>query len=119
MINNEISQDTEVNVYVNAGSSSSSSGWLWTELFFVSGIAWGIWNFWIGLAAMIILAIAVKIPFLGHIICIVLGAAVGFLVGVVAAVLNAPTWVAVLVGAVLGFGAISINLNDRKADDDY
>lgn len=122
VINNAVSQNTEVDVDVaveaGSGSKSSSSGWLWTEVMIVAGIAWGIWSFWIGVAVAIILAIAISIPVLGHIICIVLGAAVGLLAGVLAAALNAPTWVAVLVGIVLGVGAIGINLSDRDADDD-
>lgn len=118
VINNAVSQNTEVNVDVENKSSSSSSGWLWFELLVVGGIAWGVWNFWTGVAVTLVLGIAIFIPVLGHIICIVLGAAVGLLAGMLAAAFGAPTWLAVLIGIILGVGAIGVNLNDRDAEDD-
>lgn len=119
VINNEVSQNTDVDVNVNqsASSSSSSSGWLWFELFVVAGIAWAVWSFWIGVAVLIGLAIAIQIPVLGHAICIILGAAVGLVSGVLASTFGAPTWLAVVIGIIVGVGIIGVNLEDREADD--
>lgn len=119
VINNEVSQNTDVDVNVNqsASSSSSSSGWLWFELFVVSGIAWAVWSFWIGVAVLIGLAIAIQIPVLGHAICVILGAAVGLVSGVLASTFGAPTWLAVVIGIIVGVGIIGVNLEDREADD--
>ncbi|MFG6385917.1 MAG: zinc ribbon domain-containing protein [Muribaculaceae bacterium] len=119
VINNEVSQNTDVDVNVNqsTSSSSSSSGWLWFELFVVGGIAWAVWSFWIGVAVIIGLALAIQIPVLGHAICIILGAAVGIVSGVLASTFDAPTWLAVVIGIIVGVGVISKNLEDRNADD--
>lgn len=118
VINNEVSQTTDVDVNVNqSASSSSSSGWLWFELFVVAGIAWAVWSFWIGVAVLIGLAIAIQIPVLGHAICIILGAAVGLVSGVLASTFGAPTWLAVVIGIIVGVGIIGVNLEDREADD--
>lgn len=121
VINNEVTQttdvDVDVDVDVNQSSSSSSSGWLWFELFVVGGIAWAVWSFWIGVAVIIGLALAIQIPVLGHAICIILGAAVGLVSGVLASTFDAPTWLAVVIGIIVGVGIIGVNLEDRNADD--
>ena len=54
---------------------------------------------------------------LGHAICIILGAAVGIVSGVLASTFDAPTWLAVVIGIIVGVGVISKNLEDRNADD--
>ena len=121
VINNEVTQttdvDVDVDVDVNQSSASSSSGWLWFELLVVAGIAWAVWGFWIGVAVMIGLAIAIRIPVLGHAISVILGAAVGLVSGVLASTFDAPTWLAVVIGIIVGVGIIGVNLEDRNADD--
>lgn len=118
VINNEVSQSTDVDVNVNQSeSSSSSSGWLWFELFIVAGIAWGVWSFWTGIAVLIGLVIALQIPLLGQAICIILGAAVGLVSGVLSSTFGAPTWLATVIGIIVGVGVIGVNLAEREADD--
>lgn len=120
VINNDVSQaqSTEVNVAQVAGGSteSKSSGWLYFELFCVAGVVWALTSWWIALLTFFGLAIALFIPGLGHAICVILGAGVGLIGGVIAAALGAPTWAAWIIGIIVGLIIIGINLEARKAN---
>lgn len=111
----QVSQEQTVNV---EKSGSSNSGCLWTQLALVGGAVWlatGIW--WIGVITWILLAIAVFIPYIGGAICVVLGAGIGLLAGVISAALSAPAWACWIIGIIVGAGVIGINFDDRKSED--
>lgn len=116
-VNINLSQNTEVTQEVIVTSSSSeSSGYLYLELLAVSGGVWyytGHW--WAGLATLIILGILTMIPVIGHVICIVLGAACGLFAAAICSVAGAPSWVVWLVGIASGLGMIAVNLEDRDS----
>ena len=116
----EVTQEVVQTVVTTGGGSSGSSNWLWFEVMAVSGGVWGITGkFWTGLVTLIVMGIALMIPVIGHIICVVLGAAVGLICGILAAALfDAPVWACWVIGGVFGLGAISANLEGRKEMDD-
>lgn len=108
----------EQNVVVSSKSDDSPSGCLLTQLLIVAvGLGFAFHGFWYGVAAFILLGIAVFIPFLGPALCVILGLAFGALAGVVAAAFGAATWVAWLIGIVLAMGLIYGNLEQRKSED--
>jgi len=123
IINNDITQNTEVDVDVEqtvnvVNDSNSSSGWLYFELICVAGAVWwgtGMW--WIGLITFFALCFSMQVPVLGHAICIILGLGVGLLSGIVSAAFGAPVWASWLIGIVIGIAMCSVNLSDRNADD--
>lgn len=114
----EVTQEQNVTI-INQGGSSSSDGCLWTQLVLVSvalGFVFG--GFWYGVAAFILLAIAIFIPFLGHALCVILGLAFGALAGIIAVSFGAETWIGWLVGIVSAASLVYWNLNQRKEEVD-
>lgn len=99
---------------------NSSSGWLWFEIFGVAGGVWGLTgHWWAGLITLIALGVALQIPIIGTLICVVLGCGLGLLAGVIAAALSAPTWACWLIGLVATGVMIGINIEDKNSDDFY
>lgn len=113
----ENKQEQNVNVEVHNKQDSSSSGCMWTQLFIVAGVVWGAsGSFWFGLATFLILGIAFFIPFLGHALCVILGVVFGIGSGVISKSLGADTWIAWLIGIVVGLGLIFGNLSQREEE---
>lgn len=107
----------EQNVIIQNGDSESSSGCLWAQIAIVSiGLGFVFHGFWSGVAAFIILAICIFVPFLGHALCVILGLAFGVLAGVTASAFGAATWIAWLIGIVFSVGLIYGNLEYRNSD---
>ncbi|MCM1347940.1 MAG: TMEM199/VMA12 family vacuolar ATPase assembly factor [Firmicutes bacterium] len=122
IINNELNQTTDVDVAqevtVASGGGGTSSGWLYTEVLGVAGaVWWGTGTWWVGLLTFFGLVIAMQVPVLGQLICILLGAGVGLLAGIISAAFGAPTWVCWVIGIIIAIGVCSINLEDREAED--
>jgi len=119
VINNDVSQNTEVNVEQTVNvTTGESSGWLYLELLGVAGaVWWGTGKWWIGLLTFFGLIIAMQIPVLGQAICIILGLGIGLLAGVISAAVGAPVWACWVIGIIIAIGMCSINLEDRKADE--
>ena len=116
----EVTQNQEQTVIIaNSGEGSSSAGGcLWTQLVLISiGLGFVFKGFWYGVAAMILLAIAVFIPFLGPVLCIISGLAFGALAGIIATAFGAATWVGWLIGIVSAAGLVSLNLEQRKEEN--
>lgn len=98
-------------------NSESSSGCLFTQISILAvGVGIASKSFWYGVAAFIILAILIFIPFLGSALCVILGLAFGAIGGVTCHTLGAPTWVAWLVGILATVGLIYGNLEQRKKE---
>lgn len=70
-----------------------------------------------GIITLIALGIALQIPVIGTLICVVLGCGMGLLAGVISAVCGAPTWACWLIGLVAAGAMIGINIEDKNADD--
>lgn len=125
VINIQVAQSQETNVsqeqtVIVEKRSSSSSGWLWFEIFGVAGGVWGLTgHWWAGLITLIALGVALQIPVIGTLICVVLGCGLGLLAGVIAAALSAPTWACWLIGLVATGVMIGINIEDKNSDDFY
>lgn len=116
--NNMTQQVSQEQTVIIEKSGSSNSGCLWTQLALVGGAVWaatGTW--WIGVITWILLIVAVFIPYIGGAICVVLGAGMGLLAGVISAAFGAPTWVCWVIGIIIGAGAIGVNFDDRKSED--
>lgn len=116
--NNMTQQVSQEQTVIVEKSGSSNSGCLWAQLALVGGAVWaatGTW--WIGVITWILLAIAVFIPYIGGAICVVLGAGIGLLAGVISAALSAPAWACWIIGIIVGAGVIGINFDDRKSED--
>ena len=73
----------------------------------------------VGLITLIALGVALQIPIIGTLICVVLGCGLGLLAGVIAAALSAPTWACWLIGLVATGVMIGINIEDKNSDDFY
>ena len=125
VINIQVAQSQETNVSQEQTvtvehRSTSSSGWLWFEIFGVAGGVWGLTgHWWAGLITLIALGVALQIPVIGTLICVVLGCGLGLLAGVIAAALSAPTWACWLIGLVATGVMIGINIEDKNSDDFY
>ena len=125
VINIQVAQSQETNVsqeqtVIVEKRSSSSSGWLWFEIFGAAGGVWGLTgHWWAGLITLIALGVALQIPIIGTLICVVLGCGLGLLAGVIAAALSAPTWACWLIGLVATGVMIGINIEDKNSDDFY
>lgn len=125
VINIQVAQSQETNVsqeqtVIVEKRSSSSSGWLWFEIFGVAGGVWGLTGHcWAGIITLIALGVALQIPIIGTLICVVLGCGLGLLAGVIAAALSAPTWACWLIGLVATGVMIGINIEDKNSDDFY
>ena len=120
VINIQVAQSQETNVsqeqtVIVEKRGNSSSGWLWFEIFGVAGGVWGL----TGLITLIALGVALQIPIIGTLICVVLGCGLGLLAGVIAAALSAPTWACWLIGLVATGVMIGINIEDKNSDDFY
>lgn len=112
-ININLEQKQETTIINN--SSSEDSGWLWGEIGIIGIGVWIASTWWIALITCIVLGLLVMVPFIGHIICVVLGAGVGLISGILAKAFGAPNWVSVGLGILIGVVAIAINFDDRKA----
>ena len=125
VINIQVAQPQETNVsqeqtVIVEKRGNSSSGWLWFEIFGVAGGVWGLTgHWWAGLITLIALGVALQIPIIGTLICVVLGCGLGLLAGVIAAALSAPTWACWLIGLVATGVMIGINIEDKNSDDFY
>lgn len=125
VINIQVAQSQETNVSQEQTvtvehRSTSSSGWLWFEILGVAGGVWGLTgHWWAGLITLIALGVALQIPVIGTLICVVLGCGLGLLAGVIAAALSAPTWACWLIGLVATGVMIGINIEDKNSDDFY
>ena len=125
VINIQVAQSQETNVsqeqtVIVEKRGNSSSGWLWFEIFGVAGGVWGLTgHWWAGLITLIALGVALQIPIIGTLICVVLGCGLGLLAGVIAAALSAPTWACWLIGLVAAGVMIGINIEDKNSDDFY
>ena len=125
VINIQVAQSQETNVsqeqtVIVEKRGNSSSGWLWFEIFGVAGGVWGLTgHWWAGLITLIALGVALQIPIIGTLICVVLGCGLGLLAGVIAAALSAPTWACWLIGLVATGAMIGINIEDKNSDDFY
>lgn len=113
--NNEVRQ--EQNVVVTSGGGESSGGCLWTQVVIVAiGLGFAFHGFWFGVAAFILLAIAVFIPYLGPALCVILGLAFGVMAGAISAAFGAATWVAWLIGIAGAVILVMMNLEQRKSE---
>lgn len=125
VINIQVAQSQETNVsqeqtVIVEKRGNSSSGWLWFEIFGVAGGVWGLTgHWWAGLITLIALGVALQIPIIGTLICVVLGCGLGLLAGVIAAALSAPTWACWLIVLVATGVMIGINIEDKNSDDFY
>ena len=125
VINIQVAQSQETNVsqeqtVIVEKRGNSSSGWLWFEIFGVAGGVWGLTgHWWAGLITLIALGVALQIPIIGTLICVLLGCGLGLLAGVIAAALSAPTWACWLIGLVATGVMIGINIEDKNSDDFY
>ena len=125
VINIQVAQSQETNVsqeqtVIVEKRGNSSSGWLWFEIFGVAGGVWGLTgHWWASLITLIALGVALQIPIIGTLICVVLGCGLGLLAGVIAAALSAPTWACWLIGLVATGVMIGINIEDKNSDDFY
>ena len=125
VINIQVAQSQETNVsqeqtVIVEKRGNSSSGWLWFEIFGVAGGVWGLTgHWWAGLITLIALGVALQIPIIGTLICVVLGCGLGLLAGVIAAAFRAPTWACWLIGLVATGVMIGINIEDKNSDDFY
>lgn len=106
----------EQHVIVSSGGSGESDGCLWTQVALVAvGLGFAFKGFWYGVAAFILLAIAIFIPYLGPALCVILGLAFGVVAGVLSAAFGAATWIAWLIGIVSSIALVMWNLEDRKS----
>lgn len=125
VINIQVAQSQETNVsqeqtVIVEKRGNSSSGWLWIEVLGVGGAVWGFsGHLWAGIITLIVLGIALQIPVIGTLICVVLGCGMGLLAGVISAVCGAPTWACWLIGLVAAGAMIGINIEDKNSDDFY
>lgn len=115
----EVTQQQNVEVLVESKEKSSMNGCLGTQILIVAiGLGFAFHGFWYGVAALILLAIAAYIPYIGHALCIILGLAFGIMAGMLAAAFGAATWIAWLIGIFCSGGLIYGNLEQRKSEDD-
>ena len=113
---NEINQEQNVMAGGSDGGESAN-GCLWTQIGLVAvGLGFAFHGFWFGVAAFILLGIAIFIPYLGLALCVILGAGFGLVAGILAASLGAATWIAWLIGIVSTIGLVTWNLEQRKSE---
>lgn len=115
--NQEVYQEQNVELNVVNQEKESPGGCLWSQLVVLSiGLCFVFKGFWYGVAAFILLAIAVYIPVLGPALCVILGASFGLVAGVLASSFGAATWIAWLIGIVCSAGLIYANLAQRNSE---
>ncbi|MCH5214143.1 MAG: hypothetical protein J1E97_03045 [Muribaculaceae bacterium] len=113
----EVHQEQNMEVNILSGERESPGGCLWSQLVVLAiGLGFVFKGFWYGVAAFILLAIAIYIPVLGPALCVVLGAAFGVVAGVLSASFGAATWIAWLIGIVCSIGLIYANLAQRDSE---
>lgn len=103
-------EETEIIV-----EDESSSNWLYFECLLVGVGVWiGSGHFWWGLITAVLLMVACRIPYIGHVLCVALGAAMGLVVGVICKAFGAELWISWVLGIFVGLGSIYANLMGRK-----
>lgn len=118
-VQNIVQQTQEQTVVVESSEKDSDShGWIVTEIWLIAagiGFAMKSWLWFFGLG--IVLTIMLVIPFLGAVLCWLLGATWGLFAGAVcAAIWNTATgWV---VGILVAIGAIYCHLEARQKNMD-
>lgn len=111
---NEVSQEQNVMVG-GSGDKESSNGCLWIQIGLISiGLGFAFHGFWYGVASFILLSIALKIPYLGAALCVILGVGFGVVAGLLSATFGAAPWIAWLIGIVSTICLVGWNLEDRK-----
>ncbi|MCM1066288.1 MAG: hypothetical protein NC418_01785 [Muribaculaceae bacterium] len=105
-------------VEVEEEKESSGTGFL---MFEVGCVAIGVWiaaTWWWALIAFFGLALLIQIPYIGHIVCVVLGICCGIIAGAIAYAFDAPEWVVWIISGAVGIGAVSANLSQRRVMND-
>lgn len=115
----EVKQEQTVIIENSGGNKTEAGGCLWTQLVLISiGIGFAFKEFWYGVAAIILLAIAVFIPYVGSALCVISGLIFGALAGAFAASMGAAIWIAILIGVVGAAGLVFLNLDQRKSEQE-
>ncbi len=123
VLNIQQSQNVEQNVeqtvvVAGGGSSGSAPSWIFGEVWLVAaGIGFALKSWWWFFGAGVIGSILLMVPFIGAVMCVVLGLAWGLLAGALGAAMfsNAAGWV---IGILVGMGAIYGHLEARKQNMD-
>lgn len=117
----EVTQNQEQTVIIeNSGANKTeANGCLWTQLILISiGLGFVFKGFWYGVAAMILLSIAVFVPYVGPALCVISGLGFGALAGIISVSFGAPTWVGWLIGIVSAAGLVAMNLDQRNSENE-
>lgn len=114
VVEDEEEDEEEEEVVEEVEERASGTGFL---NFQIGCIAVGIWiafTWWWALIAAIAMFILLHIPGIGHAISVLLGIGVGAIAAAIASAFGAPTWVMWIIGAIVGVGCVSLNLDQRK-----
>lgn len=111
-------QKVEQTVVVSGGSSSSAPDWIFGEMWVVAaGIGLATKSWWWFFISGIVGSVLLMVPFIGAVMCVVLGAAWGVLAGLLGAAFFSTSagWP---IGIFVGLGAIYAHLEARKQNMD-
>lgn len=114
-VEQNVEQNQSVIITNESNSEDGAPAWFYGEMLLIAGII-GIMtkSWWWFLGSFIGGSILISIPFIGHLICILLGLGWGFVAGLFCAGIfdsNAAGWV---IGILVAFGAIFGHLEARK-----
>lgn len=94
---------------------SGSSDWIYYELIGIGGVIWGLTDSWkLGIAVSLAGVVIMQIPFLGYVLCWLLGIAWGIIAGGFTGYLIGNTTIGAIIGVFIGFSVAGAHLKARK-----
>lgn len=115
-VEQNVEQTQTVIVEGGGGSSESAPGWIFTEIWLIAaGAGFGLKSWWWFLGIGVVGSVLLMVPFIGAVMCVVIGLAWGLLGAAIGAAFwgTAAAWV---IGILVSAGAIYGHLEARKAN---
>lgn len=115
VVNQQSVEQTQT-VIVQGGNSGKAPGWIFGEMWLIAaGIGFALSSWWWFLGVAVIGSVLLLVPFIGALMCVIIGVGWGLIAGAIGAGLfsNAAGWV---IGILVGAGAIYGHLEARKAN---
>lgn len=117
-VSNQQSVEQTQTLIVTNGSSEGAPGWIFTEMWVIAagiGIALSSWWWFLGIG--VIGSVLLMVPYIGAVMCVVIGLGWGIIAAAIGAALfsTSAAWV---LGILFGAGAIYGHLEARKAHMD-
>lgn len=111
----EPQEQPAVQTVVVEKKTSGSPDWLYYELIAIGGFTWGLTDNWIlGIAVFIGGAILIHIPFLGYLLCVLLGIVWGIITGGISIYLLGNSTLGSIIGAIVAMILVWAHIAARK-----